>query len=88
MSRRLACLEYLDDAHGRAAARARLKGRLRGDVLRLGRRRSDVEQLAGEHEVVGLHAARQQTVVADAVEVIIVFYFVPGCVKIPLRSGS
>ena len=26
MSRRLACLEHLDDAHGRAAARAGLKG--------------------------------------------------------------
>ena len=67
---RLACLEHLDDAHGRAAARAGLEGRGRigSDVFGLGRRRSDVEQLAGEREVVGLHAARQQTVVADAVE--------------------
>ena len=37
-------------------------------MLGLGRRRSDVKQLAGEREVVGLRAARrQQTVVADAV---------------------
>ena len=28
---------------------------------------SDVEQFAGQRDVVGLHAARQQTVVADAV---------------------
>ena len=37
-------------------------------MLGLGRWRSDVEQLAGEREVVGLHAAREQTVVADAVK--------------------
>jgi hypothetical protein len=37
-----------------------------GGMLGLGRWRTDVEQLAGEREVVGLHAARQQTVVADA----------------------
>ena len=69
MAREFAGLEDLDDMHGRAAARARRKGRgrLRSDVLRPGRRRSDVEQLAGEEEVVGLHGARQQTVVADAV---------------------
>jgi hypothetical protein len=67
VARAFACFEHLDDAHGRSAARARLNGhgRLSSDVLGLGRRGSDVEQLAGEHEVVGLHAARQQTVVAD-----------------------
>jgi hypothetical protein len=36
-------------------------------MLGLGRWRGDVEQLAGEREVVGLYAARQQTVVADAI---------------------
>jgi len=48
--RAFAGLEHLDDAHGRAAARARLigRGRIGGDLLGLGRRRSDVEQRAGE----------------------------------------
>ena len=44
------------------------RSRIGCGVLGLGRRRGDVEQLAGESEVVGLHAARQQTVVADAME--------------------
>jgi hypothetical protein len=37
-------------------------------MLGLGRWWSNVEQLAGEREVVGLHAAHQQTVVTDAVK--------------------
>jgi hypothetical protein len=49
-------------------ARFKGRGRFGSSVLRLGRRRSDVEQRAGEYEVVDLHAARQQTVAADAVE--------------------
>jgi hypothetical protein len=56
-----------------AAARARLDGggRVRSGILGLGR--NGVEQLACEHEVVGLHAARQLTVVADAVEEAVTF---------------
>ena len=63
-------MEHLDDAHGRAAAGARRigYGRIGRVSLRFGRWRSDVEQFAGEREVVGLHAACQQTVVADAME--------------------
>jgi len=51
--------EHLDDMHGRAAARARRigRGRIRSVVLGLGCRRSGVEQIAGEREVVGLYAA-------------------------------
>ena len=59
-------MRMAEPQHGHGLVRGR--GRLSSDVLRLGRRRSGVEQLAGEHEVVGLHAARQQTVVADTVE--------------------
>jgi hypothetical protein len=33
VSRSLACLEHFDDAHGRAAARARLSGRIRRGVV-------------------------------------------------------
>ena len=69
MSRELAGLEHFNDAHGRAAARARIgRSRIRSGVLGLGRRRSDIEQLAREREVVGLHTACQKTVVANAVK--------------------
>src|SRR5580700_1439939 len=70
LARALTGLEHLDDLHGRAAARTRRSGRSRigRGMLGLGRWWSNVEQLAGEREVVGLHATRQQTVVADAVK--------------------
>jgi hypothetical protein len=47
-----------------------------------------MEQCAGCRDVLSAISVGKETIVADAVSVIIVFYFVPGCVKIPMKSDS
>src|SRR5260370_11638232 len=74
MSRRASALEGLDDDHAAAAARARMRGRLRFGVASAAgiagfevccRR---VEQLTRLRDVVGASAVREEAVVADAMK--------------------
>src|SRR5215471_13521839 len=86
--------EGLDDDHPPAAARASIPvfvvatifcviaRRARGSWVGYG------EKPAGQCNVVGAVGIGEEAVVTDPVSVIIVFYCIPGCVKIPLRSGS
>ncbi len=66
--------EGLDHDHAAAAARARARQhtwRVRGDIrllLRVGGRRSDVEECAGCRDVLGAVGVGKEPVVADAVE--------------------
>ena len=93
ISRGAPALEDLNDDHAAAAARTR-RTRLRftvshavgitGRLLWLW----NAEQLPHSRDVVGAPAIGEETVVTDAVSVIIVFYFVPEYPKISFRSGS